>query len=125
MRSKRVNGCTNSIRIVPKVKPEARTRDTRVFVVQPSGVCLQVFVAYETSSGVERRPMPDVKKKLTVFGRYLKKQNLSAADAAEQLDVTRSYINALATGAQTPGLKLALEILHWSDGAVPAESWIK
>jgi predicted XRE-type DNA-binding protein len=69
--------------------------------------------------------MPDVKKKLTVFGRYLKKQNMSAADAAEQLDVTRSYVQALMTGTMTPGLKLAIEILHWSNGAVPAESWVK
>jgi DNA-binding XRE family transcriptional regulator len=65
------------------------------------------------------------KKKLTTFGRYLKKQSMTAADAAEQLDITRSYVNALATGSMSPGLKLALEILHWSDGAVPAESWVK
>jgi len=69
--------------------------------------------------------MGNVKRKLTVFGRYLKKQNMSAADAAEQLQVTRSYVQALASGTMTPGLKLAIEILHWSDGAVPAESWVK
>ena len=63
--------------------------------------------------------------KLTPFGRYLKKKKISAVDAAAALGVTRSYVQALMTGAMTPGLKLAIEILRWSKGAVVAESWIK
>ena len=65
------------------------------------------------------------KKKLTTFGRYLKKQSMTAADAAEQLDITRSYVNALVTGSMTPGLKLAIEIQRWSRGVVAADSWVK
>lgn len=65
------------------------------------------------------------KKKLTAFGRYLKNQKISAVDAASELGVTRSYVSALAAGAMSPGLKLAIEILHWSKGEVSAESWVK
>ncbi len=66
-----------------------------------------------------------LKKRLTPFGRYLRKQKISAADAADQLGVTKSYVSALMIGSMTPGLKLAIEILNWSKGAVAAESWIK
>jgi transcriptional regulator with XRE-family HTH domain len=69
--------------------------------------------------------MPNKKTTLTPFGRYLKKNNISAADAASELGVTRSYVQALMTGAMTPGLKLAIEILHWSRETVSAESWVK
>lgn len=65
------------------------------------------------------------KKSLTAFGKYLKRERISAADAAKELNITRSYVNALMTGAMTPGLKLAIEILRWSNGAVEAESWVK
>jgi transcriptional regulator with XRE-family HTH domain len=65
------------------------------------------------------------KKKLTLFGKYLRDKNISAADAAFELGVTRSYVSALVSGAMTPGLKLAVEILRWSRGAVSAESWVK
>lgn len=64
-------------------------------------------------------------KKLTAFGKYLKKQKISAADAATQLDVTRSYVSALAVGSMTPGLHLAVDIMRWSKGAVTAESWLQ
>jgi plasmid maintenance system antidote protein VapI len=64
-------------------------------------------------------------KKSTAFGRYLRKQKITAAEAAAALGVTRSYIQALVTGTMTPGLKLAIVILHWSKGAVAAESWVK
>ena len=66
-----------------------------------------------------------LKKKLTPFGQYLKKQKISAADAASALGVTKSYVSALMIGSMSPGLKLAIEILHWSKGAVSAESWVK
>lgn len=65
------------------------------------------------------------KKKLTPFGQYLRAQKISAADAASALGVTKSYISALMLGSMTPGLKLAIEILRWSKGAVAAESWVK
>jgi transcriptional regulator with XRE-family HTH domain len=64
-------------------------------------------------------------KKSTPFGRYLKKQKISALDAAEALGVTKSYVNLLISGAMTPGLKLAIEIQHWTKGTVPADSWVK
>jgi DNA-binding XRE family transcriptional regulator len=70
--------------------------------------------------------MPTKKpRKLSKFGQYLKKQAITAALAAEELDVTTSYINALAAGTMTPGLKLAIEIQKWSRSAVLAASWIK
>jgi len=69
--------------------------------------------------------MPKTTRKLSKFGQYLKKQKITAALAAEELGVTQSYINALASGAMTPGLKLAIEIQKWSRSAVLAASWIK
>jgi len=66
-----------------------------------------------------------VAKKLTAFGKYLKKKKISAAEAASELGVTRSYISALISGAMTPGLKLAIEIQNWSKTAVAADSWVK
>lgn len=65
------------------------------------------------------------KKKLTAFGRYLKKQKISTIGAAVALGVTKSYISALVTGSMTPGLKLAIEIQRWSRGIVAADSWVK
>lgn len=74
--------------------------------------------------------MPDLNRRRgigdpTPFGRYLKKQKISTTDAASELDVTKSYVNALAGGYMTPGLKLALEIVRWSKGAVAVDSWVK
>lgn len=63
-------------------------------------------------------------KKLTPFGKYLKK-HIGPGEAAEQLGVTRSYINALASGSQSPGLKLAIRIFDWSNGVVAVQSWVK
>lgn len=63
--------------------------------------------------------------KLTTFGRYLKRKNISIASAAEQLDVTRSYVQMLATGAATPGLHTAAQIKKWSKGAVTFENWLR
>jgi predicted XRE-type DNA-binding protein len=64
-------------------------------------------------------------KKSTFFGHHLKKQKISAADAAEALGVTKSYVNLLISGKMTPGLRLAIEIQRWSNGAVPADGWVK
>jgi transcriptional regulator with XRE-family HTH domain len=63
-------------------------------------------------------------RKLTKFGRYLKKRNISTADAAAALDLTRSYIQMLKSGAATPGLKAAASISKWSKGAISFESWL-
>jgi hypothetical protein len=64
-------------------------------------------------------------KKLTAFGSYLKWGNVSMEDAAAQLDVTRQYVWALATGYTTPGLKLAGKIEEWSKGCVTMSSWLR
>jgi len=66
-----------------------------------------------------------IARKLTKFGRYLKKQKLSTADAATALGLTRSYIHMLASGSATPGLKAATVIFKWSKGAIGFESWSK
>ena len=65
------------------------------------------------------------KKKLTAFGRYLRDKKISTADAASELGITKSYVSALASGAMTPGLKLAIEIMRWSREDVAVESWTK
>jgi hypothetical protein len=69
--------------------------------------------------------VPKKKSALTPFGKYLKRERISAADAARELGVTRSYVSALVSGAMTPGLKLAVEIWRWSKESVPVESWVK
>lgn len=61
----------------------------------------------------------------TVFGRYLAVKEISYADAAADLEVHPRYANMLASGAVTPGLKLALKIAKWSKRLVPVDSWRK
>jgi transcriptional regulator with XRE-family HTH domain len=61
---------------------------------------------------------------LTKFGRYLKQKNLTSAEVAKALDLTRSYISMLKTGAATPGLHTAYAISKWSRGEVSFESWL-
>ena len=68
------------------------------------------------------------KSKLSKFGLYLKKlskKEISTWAVAADLEITPSYVNALALGTMTPGLKLAVKIQKWSKGAVPATSWVK
>ena len=62
--------------------------------------------------------------KLTLFGRYLKKRKISYDDAANALNLTRSYVNMLCTGKATPGLKAAARINKWTRGGVPFEAWL-
>ena len=65
------------------------------------------------------------KKKLTAFGRHVKSNDFAPSAVAATLGVTKSYVQALMTGAMTPGLKLAIEIQRWSKGTVAADSWVK
>jgi transcriptional regulator with XRE-family HTH domain len=63
--------------------------------------------------------------KSTKFGRYLKAKGISREDAAAALDLTRSYIQMLCTGAATPGLHAAAKIHKWTRGKVDFLSWIE
>jgi hypothetical protein len=65
------------------------------------------------------------KKRPNKFRDYLDSKEISTEDAAKQLDITASYVNGLSSGAQTPGLKLAVKIQLWSKDAVPVTSWTK
>lgn len=82
-------------------------------LLKNTGACRKILVATKTV------------KKLTPFGKYLKKHHIGPGEAAKELDVSRSYINALASGAQSPGLKLAIFIFDWSKGVVTVQSWVK
>lgn len=62
---------------------------------------------------------------ITELASYLEENGITQRDAAEQLGVTRSYINNLTCGRQTPGLRLALEIEAWSGGAVTVGGWAR
>lgn len=64
------------------------------------------------------------KREKTVFAKYLEKKGLDTAGAAEALDLTRSYVHMLKSGAATPGLKLAVKIEQWSRRNVPCKSWV-
>lgn len=57
------------------------------------------------------------------FAAYVAK--IGPAQAAKDLGITKSFVSMLSRGQATPGLKLALIIAKWSDGAVPCESWAK
>lgn len=59
------------------------------------------------------------------FSKHLEKQDLKVPAVAEDLDLTRSYVYMLISGAATPGLKTAIAIQIWSKGGVPIESWRK
>lgn len=62
-------------------------------------------------------------KKTTDFGKYLTEREISYEDAAEALDITRSYVGMLVRGDHTPALELAFKIADWSGGKVKTESW--
>jgi hypothetical protein len=61
----------------------------------------------------------------TAFGRWLTEKEISYVDAGEKMGIHPRYGVMLACGSVTPGLKLALRIAKWSEGAVPVDSWRK
>lgn len=58
---------------------------------------------------------------MTPFGLWLSKRGLSYGDAAQELSITRSYVQMLATGRATPKLGLAGKIEEWSKRLTPTE----
>lgn len=65
---------------------------------------------------------------LTAFGRFLDAHKISYDSAAQDLGLTRQYVNLLARGTQQggPSSKLQRAIRDWAaklGGRVPLESW--
>jgi hypothetical protein len=60
----------------------------------------------------------------TPFGDWLDTKNISYAEAAKQLGITRSYVQMLAVGNATPQLALAGRIEDWTRGDVSMRSWL-
>lgn len=56
---------------------------------------------------------------LSTFGEWLRDRQISYAEAARALKVTRSYVQMLATGDATPSLKLAHRIMGWVEELDP------
>lgn len=69
-------------------------------------------------------PRAAVARPLTDFGLYLSTTQIPLDEAAQALEITRSYASALATGRATPGLRLALRIEDWTQGSVPCRAWL-
>ncbi len=61
----------------------------------------------------------------TLFALWLDGAEMSQAEAARQLNVSRQRANQLTVKRKewTPGLRLALKIQDMTGGKVPVESW--
>lgn len=57
------------------------------------------------------------------FKAHLKTLKKPQAYVANRFGISQGYLNLLASGKRTPGLKLALRIESVTQGAVPVSSW--
>ncbi len=68
------------------------------------------------------RPRSEV---ITLFSRWLDANGRDRAWAADQLAVSRSYVDRLARGSSMPSLDLALKIERLTRGAVTPAMWFQ
>ncbi len=66
------------------------------------------------------RPRSEV---ITLFSRWLDANERDRAWAADQLGVSRSYVDRLARGSSMPSLDLALKIERLTGGAITPAMW--
>lgn len=65
---------------------------------------------------------PEGTRKL--FTRWVAKIGGSRA-AAEQLGISRSYVDMMKSGTRSPGLHTAHRIAHYTSGEIPMDAWLR
>lgn len=62
---------------------------------------------------------------MTNLSSYLTASNVTQAQLANMVSVSRGYMSELVNGSKTPGLRVALAIEKATRGKVKANSWAK
>lgn len=72
-----------------------------------------------------RRGRPHATGGHTVFGAFLKNNEILHEEAAKDLEITRVYVSSLARGLKYPSAELMWAIEQWTDGSVTMQSWFQ